>query len=427
MKWVRVELTVAMDWYTRCVLGIRLTPYSSKAVDAAAVLYQVMRPPPSSDSWPEYAVWPCHGVPREVVIEADQIDRTGTPTATPALNPEAIVVDHGKIYLSDHLNSVCQRLGISIQPARIRKGSDKGPLERFFRTVREGLLQYLPGYKGPDLGARGLDVEGHAFFYVDQLEAIIREWVATVYHHRKHDSLFDPGMPTVNITPAQMFSHGIARAGYLEVSRDPQLAYEFLAVEARTIQHYGVQRGKLRYGGDVLTELSQMKSPYRGKFTDKWPIHVDPDDVSRVYIRHPRTRQWHELLWEHASAYPMPFADDALQYFRRIVRDEHGFVDDHLALDEMFTRWKLGIGRNPTERRMALRAARADSALSKQVGDRDAVRDLPSVTAALSGHDQVLPPDHVYGSDAGDDDSPDELDDDYDSTGRYAVDVMEWT
>jgi hypothetical protein len=41
---------------------------------------------------------------------------------------------------------VCQRFGISIQPARIREGRDKGPLERFFRTVREGLLQYLPGY-----------------------------------------------------------------------------------------------------------------------------------------------------------------------------------------------------------------------------------------------------------------------------------------
>ena len=60
---------------------------------------------------------------------------------------------------------------------------NKGPLERFFRTVREGLLQYLPGYKGPDINSRGLDVEGHAFFYIDQLEAIVREWIAAVYHH----------------------------------------------------------------------------------------------------------------------------------------------------------------------------------------------------------------------------------------------------
>jgi hypothetical protein len=41
-------------------------------------------------------------------------------------------------------------MGISIQPARLRTGRDKGPGERFFRTLREGLLQALPGYKGPD-------------------------------------------------------------------------------------------------------------------------------------------------------------------------------------------------------------------------------------------------------------------------------------
>jgi hypothetical protein len=32
---------------------------------------------------------------------------------------------------------------------------DKGPVERFFRTLREDLLQALPGYKGPDIFSRG--------------------------------------------------------------------------------------------------------------------------------------------------------------------------------------------------------------------------------------------------------------------------------
>jgi hypothetical protein len=60
--------------------------------------------------------------------------------------------------------------------------------------------------------------------------------VATVSRHRIHDSLFDTGLPAARMTPAQMFSHGIARAGYLEVPRDPQRAYEFLRVVPRTIQ-----------------------------------------------------------------------------------------------------------------------------------------------------------------------------------------------
>jgi hypothetical protein len=61
------------------------------------------------------------------------------------------------------------------------------------------------------------------------------------HRHRRHDSLFDPGLHAARMTPAQMFSHGIARAGYIEVPRDPQLAYEFLKVEPRTIQPKGVK------------------------------------------------------------------------------------------------------------------------------------------------------------------------------------------
>jgi transposase InsO family protein len=87
-------------------------------------------------------------------------------------------VDHGRVYVSEHITSVCQRMGISIQPARLRTGRDKGPVERYFRTLREGLLQWLPAYKGPDVHSRGLDPEGQAFFFLHELEEIIREWSA---------------------------------------------------------------------------------------------------------------------------------------------------------------------------------------------------------------------------------------------------------
>jgi hypothetical protein len=76
LRWVRVELTVAMDWYTRCVVALRLSP-TTKAVDAAAVMFQTFHPLPAGENWPEYAVWPAHGIPREVIIDPEQFDRTG--------------------------------------------------------------------------------------------------------------------------------------------------------------------------------------------------------------------------------------------------------------------------------------------------------------------------------------------------------------
>jgi hypothetical protein len=75
--------------------------------------------------------------------------------------------------LSAHVISVCTRLGVSIQPAQPRKPTDKPTVERFFKTLREGLIQYLPAYKGPDVFSRGEALEDAAFLFVHELEDVI--------------------------------------------------------------------------------------------------------------------------------------------------------------------------------------------------------------------------------------------------------------
>ena len=290
LRWVQAELTVAMDWYTRCITGIRLTPVSTKAVDVSAVLFQCFRPRPAGRDWPRGAVWPEHGIPRTVLVDVD--GAKGGGLASPPLVPETLVVDHGRVYVSEHLTSVCRRMGISIQPARLRTGRDKGPVERFFRTLREGLLEVLPGYKGPDIHARGELPEADAFFFLDELEEIIREWIVVVYHCRPHAGLVDPGVPGLRMSPAQMFEHGMARAGYIEAPRDPDLAFEFLATKWRTVQHYGVEIDRRRYRGPGLPAPG-IRSLYDGPVANGWPFQVDPDDITHIYFRDPATRVWH--------------------------------------------------------------------------------------------------------------------------------------
>ena len=246
----------------------------------------------------------------------------GPRAAGPALVPETIVIDHGKVYVSAHITSVCRRMGISIQPARLRTGRDKGPVERFFRTLREGLLEVLPGYKGPDVYSRGLNPEGDAFFFLDELETIIAEWIAVVYHHRPLRGLVDPHVPGLELSPAMMFEHGVARAGYIEVPRDPDLGYEFLKVEYVPIHHYGVELNGCRYNGDGLDDFRETTSPYLGAARGRWPIHFDTDDISRVYFRHPDERSWHALDWEHRPMLDVPFSLEALEFARRAGRGQ---------------------------------------------------------------------------------------------------------
>ena len=48
-RWVRAQLTVAQDLFTRCITGLRVTPVSTKAVDVAGVLYQAIVPQPAPE------------------------------------------------------------------------------------------------------------------------------------------------------------------------------------------------------------------------------------------------------------------------------------------------------------------------------------------------------------------------------------------
>lgn len=327
--------------------------------------------------------------------------------ASPALVPETVLVDHGKVFVSEHLTSVCRRLGISVQPARLRTGRDKGPLERFFRTLREDLLQALPGYKGPDLHSRGERPEGEAFFFLHELEAIIREWVACVYHHRPHTSLIDPGVPGLRMSPAAMFEHGLNRAGYIEVPRDPDLAFEFLRVERRKIQHYGIDLDARRYNGTAL-------DPYRGLLSGerdgRWPVAVNPDDINAVYFRDPASRRWHALAWEHAPGRDMPVSEEALQFARRLAASRDRFPDDKTAVRDLFERWNLGLGTTLVERRMALRLAREQAALDLPAPE-DRAATLPSVRRLMELPDAAGPqlaPGVM--PEAGDDDCADEAD-----------------
>lgn len=380
LRWVRAELSVGMDWYDRCITGLRLTPVSTKAVDAAAVLYQSFRPRPAGENWPRHAAWPEHGIPRTVLVDAGQWEGPGL--ATPPVVPETVIIDHGRIYVSEHLTSVCARMGISVQPARLRTGRDKGPVERFFRTLREDLLQALPGYKGPDIFSRGEHPEDDAFFFLDELEAIIREWVATVYHCRPHADLIDPGLPKMRMSPAAMFEHGLARSGYIEVPRDPHLGYEFLATKWRTVQHYGVEIDSRRYTGAVLKEYGGRKSPYRRRGKNEWPFQVDPDDVTRIYFRDLGGR-WHTLTWTHAADLDMPLSEDALGFARRLAASRYRYPDDRLAIAALLERWNISLAATPAERRIALRMSREDKGISLP-GDTS-VSFPPSVRKALEG------------------------------------------
>ena len=398
LRWVQAELTVAMDLYDRCVTGLRVTPVSTKAVDAAAVLFESVRPlPEPAAGWADVRP-PYHGLPGQVIIDAAKLATQEGEPLLPSVAAETIVVDHGKIYLSEHLMSACARLGISVQPARVCQATGKAALERFFRTLGEQLLAALPGYKGPDVYRRGKDAEQQAFYFLHELEQTIRRWTADCsYHRQPHSGLCVPEVPGLEVSPLEMFARGIARAGYLQIPARADLAFDFLATEWRTIQHYGVEIGGLRYDGPALNPYRNRTSSYAGKHAGRWPFRVDPGDVSKVWFQDPADNRWHMLRWEHADAVGGPFSSEALAYARQLATATHRFPDTRRALADLLEQWGAGLAGNRAERRMALRVS--EQRLRLVPDPPPAVPPVPAGAAGISAAEA-----------GGDDDSEGELD-----------------
>ena len=378
-RWVQCELSVAMDLYSRCITGLRLTPVSTKSADVAGVLFETVHAP--SHARDDGGALPYCGVPSAVLVDPGKLaDARGRPLL-PSVAAEAVLFDHGKVYLSNHVRSVCERFGISLQPARPYTPTDK-PVERWFRTLGEGLLAALPGYKGPDVYSRGEKPEDEAFFFLGELEQVIREWTG-VYHRSRHRGLVVPEFPGLELSPLEMLEHGITRAGPLMIPHRPQMALEFLEVEYVTIQHYGVQVDTLRYNGEALNDFRNQRSTIRGPHAGRWPVAVDSGDFSRVWFQDPRDNSWHELPWEHAAALGRPFSREAAAYARRLATATRRFPDTRQALAELLDRWDAGLTANRTERRMAIRLSQERLRLAgdEAGGETAALPALAQVTA----------------------------------------------
>jgi transposase InsO family protein len=355
LRWVQAELTIAMDLYDRGIAGLRLTPVSTKAADVAAVLFEAVRPLPGPAAGWVSLQPPYRGMPGAVVIDAGKLAGADGEPLLPSVPAETIIVDHGRIYLSEHVMSVCARLGISVQPARVYQATDKAALERFFLTLREQLLVALPGYKGPDVHSRGKSPENEAFYFLHELEQIVRQWIARIYHRSPHSGLCIPEAPGLDLSPLEMYAHGVARAGYLQAPARPDLAFDFLQTEWRTIQHYGVEIHGLRYDGRGLNGHRNTTSPYGGEHAGLWPLRIDPGDASRIWFQRPKEGTWHELRWEHADAIGGPFSSEALAHARQLAAAAHRFPDPRRALAGLLEEWGAGLAGSRAERRMALR------------------------------------------------------------------------
>ncbi|GAB3976546.1 integrase [Plantactinospora veratri] len=235
----RPELTMVVDVATRTIAAAVLRPAGTKAVDAALLLARMLVPEPMRPGWSPSLRMSASRLPHARLVDIDT--RLTLAAAKPVIAPETIVIDHGKVFVSEVFLRACATLGISVQPARPHTPTDKAIAERTFSSINTLFCQYVAGYTGGNVTRRGDRVADEAVWSLAELQDLLDEWIVAGWQSRPHEGLHDPHTPGRPLSPNDAYAAMIATAGYLPMALSGNDYLELLPVQWRQINDYGIR------------------------------------------------------------------------------------------------------------------------------------------------------------------------------------------
>ena len=336
---VRADLTIAVDVATRTICAAVLRPVGTKAVDAALLLARMLVPEPMRPGWSAALRMSASRLPYARLLDIDA--RMELAAARPVIVPDTIVIDGGKVFVSDTFTRACDRLGVSIQRARPRTPTDKAIVEATFASINTLFCQHVAAYTGSNTTLRGLDAAGA--WTLPELQDLLDEWLLAGWQARPHDGLRDPLLPRRALSPNEMYTALVAAAGYLPLTLSGDDYVELLPVEWRQINAYGIRIGYRTYD---CPQLSPWRLQHSGVTARRglWEVHYDPYDATQVFVRTPDG--WVTAPWTHLPMVAAPFAEFTWRHARRLAA-EKGLDDTNetevaRVLDELLTRAQAG-------------------------------------------------------------------------------------
>jgi len=234
--------------------------------------------------------------------------------ARPVIVPDTIVIDGGKVFVSDTFTRACDRLGVSVQRARPHTPTDKPIVEATFAAINTLFCQHVAAYTGSNTTLRGTDVT--AAWTLPELQDLLDEWLLAGWQTRPHDALRDPLQPKRTLSPNEKYAALAAAAGYLPLTLSGEDYLELLPVEWRQINAYGIRIGYRTYD---CPELGAYRLQHSGVAARRglWEVHYDPYDATKVFLRTPDG--WLTVPWTHLPMVSAPFAEFTWRHARKLA------------------------------------------------------------------------------------------------------------
>ena len=250
----RPYLTIAIDVFTRCVLGMVVTLEAPSSVSVGLCLVHV-----ACDKRPAGGSEHRNGVADERQARA--------------------ALDNAAEFKSEALRRGCEQHGIRLDYRPLGQPHYGGIVERIIGTAMQMIHDELPGttFSNPD--QRGdYDSENKAALTLRELERWLTLAVGT-YHGSVHNGLLQP--------PAAR-AEAIARTGVPTViTRTTAFLVDFLPIIRRTLTRTGFVIDHIHYYADALKPWIARR--------DRLPaflIRRDPRDISRIWVLEPEGQHY---------------------------------------------------------------------------------------------------------------------------------------
>jgi putative transposase len=358
----RVELTWMVDLATRTIPAAVLRP-STKAVDAALLLARSLTPEAMRPGWKDALRMSRSVLPHRRLVGIDQ--RLEHAAARPVIVPETIVFDHGMVYMSQTFRNACRSMGINPQPTHKGSPWEKGTVETSFSSVDTLFAQYIAGFVGNSVENRGKDADQQAVWSLSELQELLDEWIVAHWQNRPHDGLRHPLIPGKSLTPNEAYAAAVETAGYVPVPLAENDYVELLPATWRAINSYGIKIYHRKYDCKALSPYRREHSGVEAK-RGLWEVHLDPYDVSRIWVRNHRDGGWIQAPWTHlTTGTPRPFGEQAWDHSRQILArrgtDKPTEAEISQSVAELLDRAEKGPAKTPASKKDQRVAARTRS------------------------------------------------------------------
>lgn len=249
----RPYLTVCIDDYSRCILGVYIGFEPPSYLTVAHCLKHAFLPKTDlKELYPKVeGEWLAHGV------------------------MDILVVDNGPEFHCTSLENACYAQGIEIHYSARKTPWFKGKIERVQGTLNREVAHGLPGTTFSNIFEKeDYDPAKHAVVRLSTLKEIVHIWIVDVYHERVHRTLKAP--------PVAMWKSAIAEEDIYLPDDPARLDAIMGRSEQRRLTHKGIELDCLFYNSPELTTLRRQL----GDVLDV-EVRVDDANIGRIYVMSP--------------------------------------------------------------------------------------------------------------------------------------------